>query len=206
MRHLKLSIRVLFLAASLSSAIVLACMPEAHASDLSSRQQGLIEGALTYHPNLKVANIEVDVENGRAELKGVVDTHTSKALAEELAASVRGVHSVSNQLRVLPAYFSTKGQAEGDGTDNRLSNVTIGNKVKSQLLANHVTSGMDVAIETRNRIVTINGQVQSEAEKALTYWIVKNTPGVRTVINNLEIISHREQQAFVQLAEQQPAQ
>lgn len=206
MRNLKILIRVLFLATSLASAIALGYMPDADAGDLTSRQQGLIEGALTYHPNLTIAKIEVDVKDGRAELKGVVDSRLSKALAEELAANVRGVRSVSNQLRVMPGYFSTQNRAENDGADNRLSNVTISNKVKSQLLANRVTSGMDVEVETRNRVVTINGHVESEAEKALTYWIVKNTQGVRTVINNLEILSPREQQAFVQIAEQQPAQ
>lgn len=187
----------------LASIIAIACVQNATAADTTSRQQGLIEGALTYHPNLVIAKVEVEVDKGHAELRGIVDSHLSRALAEELAANVKGIRSVSNQLRVAPQYFERKEVEQSSGSiNNRLSNVTISNKVKSQLLANRVTSGMNVEVETDNRVVTINGQVQSEAEKALTYWIVKNTQGVRMVINNLDILTQREQRAFVQVADQ----
>lgn len=195
--------------AGLASIIALGCLQSASAADLTTRQQGLIEGALTYHPNLVIARIQVDVDKGHAQLKGIVDSHVGRALAEELAANVKGIRSVSNQLRVAPEYFSRQKEEtykektySGEVINRRLSNVTISNKVKSQLLANRVTSGMHVEVETDNRVVTINGQVRSEAEKALTYWIVKNTQGVRTVINNLDILTEREQRAFVQVAEQ----
>lgn len=190
--------------ASLAGIIALGCMQSTSAADLTTRQQGLIEGALTYHPNLVTAGIQVDVDKGHAQIKGIVDSHVGRALAEELAANVKGIRSVSNQLRIAPEYFARqkKETYSGEVINRRLSNVTISNKVKSQLLANRVTSGMHVEVETDNRVVTINGQVKSEAEKALTYWIVKNTQGVRTVVNNLDILTEREERAVVQVAEQ----
>lgn len=203
MKIIKYSAQNFLRSLGLVSIIAVACIHNVMAADITSRQQGLIEGALTYHPNLVIANVKVDVDKGHAQIKGLVDSHLSRALAEELAANVKGIRSVSNQLRVAPKFFEKKKEERPSGTiNNRLSNVTISNKVKSQLLANRVTSGMNVEVETDNRVVTINGQVQSEAEKALTYWIVKNTQGVRTVVNNLDILTQREQRAFVQIADQ----
>lgn len=204
MKKIKYFARAFILRTTLINIVALGCLHNASAADMTSRQQGLIEGALTYHPNLVIAQIEVEVDKGEAQLRGVVDSQLSKALAEELAANIKGIRSVSNQLRVAPKYFAQRKQIEngGEGINQRLSNVTISNKVKSQLLANRITSGMDVEVGTQNRVVTINGQVHSEAEKALAYWIVKNTQGVRTVVNNLDILSPRQQQAMVQITEQ----
>ena len=203
MKNTKHYVRTLFVSFSLIGVIVLSHIESARANDFTSKQQGLVEGALTYHPNLVIDHLQVDVSDGQAQLQGLVNSNLSKALAEQLAHSVKGIHSVNNRLRVAPEYFTAQKQ-EGNravGVDNRLSNVTISNKVKSQLLANRITSGMNVEVETSNRVVTINGQVQSEAEKALTYWIVRNTQGVRQVVNNLDILTEREQQALVQISE-----
>lgn len=203
MKKIRYFARAFILRTTLVNIIALVCISSAYGADLNSHQQGLIEGALTYHPNLAIAQVQVEVDKGKAQLRGIVDSQLSKALAEELAISVRGIRAVSNQLRIAPDYFVKRREIEskGEGTHQRLSNVTISNKVKSQLLANRVTSGMDVEIGTHNRVVTIQGQVHSEAERALAYWIVKNTQGVTTVINNLDIRSH-QQQAMVQVTEQ----
>lgn len=204
MKKIKQSPHTLTLSSILLSIIACICVHSASAADAVSHKRGLIEGALTYHPNLMIAQVQVEVDEDQAQLHGLVDSHISKALAEEIAANVKGIRSVSNQLRVTPRYFAERKQAEslGEGIDHRLSNVTISNKVKSQLLANRVTSGMNVEVETSNRVVTINGEVPSEAEKALAYWVVRNTQGVRSVVNNLDVSSPREQQAVVHVAEQ----
>ncbi len=173
------------------------------AEDLQDWQKGVIEGAFLFSSHLQSKDVRVDIQGDCAILKGYVDSDLSKSLAEQLALSVKGIDQVINKLVVAPEQWSQNYQeVEIDNAgQHRLSNVTITNKVRSQLLANRVTSGMEIDVETHNRVVTMSGAVSSEAEKVLTYWIVKNTQGVKKVIDKLDVLSNNSQQAVVQLAE-----
>jgi hyperosmotically inducible protein len=175
---------------------------EANADDLRQWQKGVIEGAFLFHSHLNAKDVRIEIQNDCAILKGYVDSEVGKSLAEQLALSVKGINQVINKLVVTP---DLKGDTSKEtdwenSSQHRLSNVTITNKVRSQLLANRVTSGMEIDVETRNRVVTLSGVVNSEAEKVLTYWIVKNTQGVTRVIDKLDVLPGN-QQAVVQLAE-----
>lgn len=152
-------------------------------------QQGAIEGALMFHPTLHTAELKVQVINRRAQLSGYVDSAVNRALAEQMALNVPGIDQVVNQLEIQPELTrpAAHRSAAHDGNNYRLSNVTISNKVKSQLLANRHTSGIDVDVETHNRTVVIRGAVTSEAERQLAYLVVKNTQGVKEVVNELSI-------------------
>ncbi|MBI4775265.1 MAG: BON domain-containing protein [Deltaproteobacteria bacterium] len=51
-------------------------------------------------PDMKIFNIDVDTNDGRVTLTGVVASEERKQKAETLARSVEGVKSVSNELQV----------------------------------------------------------------------------------------------------------
>ncbi|MCR6650401.1 MAG: BON domain-containing protein [Cellvibrionaceae bacterium] len=156
-----------------------------------------------FNPYLHAKDVRVEIQNECAILRGYVDSDLGKALAEQLALSVKGINQVINKLVVAPDLKKEIFKEAGwdNSNQHRLSNVTITNKVRSQLLANRVTSGMEIDVETRNRVVTLSGEVNSEAEKVLTYWIVKNTQGVTRVIDKLNVLSTGGQQVVMQLAE-----
>ncbi|HET6724809.1 MAG TPA: BON domain-containing protein [Gammaproteobacteria bacterium] len=91
-------------------------------------------------------------------------------------------------------------QAEGtvnqakDNADNManeaktdVSDSAITAAVKSKLLANSSTSGMDIHVETNHGVVTLSGTVSSDAEKDLAERIARNTDGVTDVTNNLNV-------------------
>jgi osmotically-inducible protein OsmY len=173
------------------------------AADLKEWQKGVIEGAFIFSPHVRSRNVQVEIQNNRAILRGYVDSEISKALAEQFALSVKGIDEVMNRLVVSPdlGRSETQQSAPANADNNRLSNVTITNKVLSQLLANRITSGMEIDVETRNRVVTLSGAVRSDAERALTYWIARNTQGVKAVIDNMDVTPDATHQAVVQLAE-----
>lgn len=173
------------------------------AEDLRDWQKGVIEGAFLFSSHLQSKNVRIDIQDNCVTLRGYVDSDLSKSLAEQMALSVKGIHQVINKLVVAPEQWSQNPQEvpEDKAGHHRLSNVTISNKVRSQLLANRVTSGMAIDVETHNRVVTVSGAVNSAAERTLTYWIVKNTQGVKTVIDKLDVLPHSTQQAIVQLAD-----
>jgi hyperosmotically inducible periplasmic protein len=197
--------RHVLVAASMSlSLATLGFSPESSfAGDLSEWQKGVIEGAFMFNPHLRSRNVQVEIQNNRAILRGYVDSELGRALAEQFALSVKGIDEVMNRLLVTPDFQLKESQQTQQATEdqNRLANVTITNKVLSQLLANRVTSGMEIDVETRDRTVTLSGEVGSDGEKILTYWIVKNTQGVKTVVNQLDVVSESTQQVVVQLAD-----
>lgn len=173
------------------------------ADDLNEWQKGIIEGAFMFNSHLRSKNVQVDVKDNCATLRGYVDSELARALAEQFALSVKGINDVVNRLVVAPEKWTEEGYLPtlDNGNLNRLSNVTITNKVRSQLLANRITSGMAIDVETQNRTVTLSGVVSTEAEKTLTYWIVKNTQGVKNVVDKLDVMPATAHQAVVQLAE-----
>ena len=61
----------------------------------------LIEAGLTYGP-ITAISVSVD-EPGKVRLTGIVEDHAGKMRAEKLAKGIKGVGSVDNQIRVIPA-------------------------------------------------------------------------------------------------------
>lgn len=59
---------------------------------------------LTEHTDIDASEIEVKVENNEVTLEGTVADKRQKRLAEDVAASVKGVHDVHNRLKpITPA-------------------------------------------------------------------------------------------------------
>ncbi|HET7370822.1 MAG TPA: BON domain-containing protein [Gammaproteobacteria bacterium] len=83
----------------------------------------------------------------------------------------------------------TQNQADqmADQAQTAVSDTAITAAVKSKLLANSSTSGMDIHVETNHGVVTLSGTVTAEAEKSLAERIARNTNGVTDVTNNLEV-------------------
>jgi len=64
-------------------------------------EAALIEAGLTYGP---VTSVSVSVEEpGKVRLSGIVEDQAGKARAEKLAKGLKGVESVDNQIRIIPA-------------------------------------------------------------------------------------------------------
>lgn len=59
-----------------------------------------IEGALAANTTTEASEIAVDVHRGAVTLSGEVDSWFEKGVADDVAASVRGVRAVDNDLRV----------------------------------------------------------------------------------------------------------
>jgi len=138
--------------------------------------------------------IDVDIKQGVAVLRGSVDSKVEKELAEELALGVDGVTRVDNQLVVES---SSTSMVQKPGHDKKsaersfirkVEDANLTAKVKSQLLWNSSTNGLDINVNTRNGTVTLLGIVESEAQSQLAEQIAHNTRDVYEVINKLKIV------------------
>ncbi|MEP7372696.1 MAG: BON domain-containing protein [Chitinophagaceae bacterium] len=74
--------------------------------------------SLAKDPGIDTSKIHVEVENGKAILKGKADTETEKQLSEKIARSVAGISEVENHLHVeigiIHALSSLAAHIQGD--------------------------------------------------------------------------------------------
>lgn len=180
----------LLIAAAITAAIGATSLASAESlsADISEgRKEGQIIGAYTLNRHLNPFKIDVDVEGTTALLSGEVEEAVDKDLAEQIALGVDGVDKVDNQIKVNPDYKPVaKAKGEQDFGEV-VSDATITASVKSKLLWNEHTDGLDINVDTRAGNVTLTGVADSTASKELAERLAVNTEGVRDVTNDLRV-------------------
>jgi hyperosmotically inducible protein len=78
---------------------------------------------------------------------------------------------------------SMTGQTAGQYVDDR----TLTSRVKAKLVAEKATNLTRVDVDTVNRVVSLNGIVESPEHKARAEQLALQVSGVRDVKNNLQI-------------------
>tara|TARA_R110002167_G_scaffold753_3_gene3293 strand:- start:129 stop:1115 length:987 start_codon:yes stop_codon:yes gene_type:complete len=200
------------IAAACAIAMATATMPVLAESDNERSSDVWTKASLTttytLSRHLNPFKIDTEVKDGVATLRGTVDSDVERDLAEELALGVDGIREVNNELKVSPdaseKYYAdqrarrdARNTSEGDADAHRsfmrkVEDANITAKVKSQLLWNGSTSGLAVDVDTRNGRVTLNGDVESEAEAELAEQIAHNTDDVRGVENKLRVTGKKD--------------
>ncbi len=74
---------------------------------------------LTDDARIDASNIECKVSNGEVTLTGTVSTREEKRRAEDIAASVSGVHDVENKLKVQPAGTNSSSASSGTSAGSK---------------------------------------------------------------------------------------
>ena len=156
---------------------------------------GKIETVFTLNRELNPFRINTDVDHGNVTLRGNVESDIDKALASELAMGVEGVTNVDNQLVVSSeAGIIEQGRerisAAGNSLMRWVDDATTTASVKTRLLANAETEGLEISVTTRNDVVELKGEVRSDAERQLAEEIARNTGDVVAVVNNLLVASN----------------
>ncbi|MFP5422071.1 MAG: BON domain-containing protein [Gammaproteobacteria bacterium] len=150
-----------------------------------ARQEGSIWTAFALNRHLNPFTIDVDVENGSAKLTGKVETDVERDLAEQIALGIEGVKKVDNQLTLDPA-FEAKASTEPN-LSQRFDDATLVATVKSKLLWNSNTEGLDINVNADNGKVSLTGNAQTAEAKELAGRLAANTDGVRAVNNQLSV-------------------
>lgn len=197
---LKQAIKSTFLAGSLAvSTLAMAGGNDRYTTDEKLKDawlDGKIETALLVNRHLNNFKIDTDVKNNVAYLSGTVDTEIDRELAAEIAAGIEGVTEVDNDIIVkqspVTATDKTHMTHEHEPEKTRTfgqwyDDATTTASIKSELLVNENTSGLDVNVDTAYGVVTLNGVVETAAEKALIEEIAETTAGVKDVDNEIEV-------------------
>ncbi|NLC00048.1 MAG: BON domain-containing protein, partial [Pseudomonas formosensis] len=128
----------------------------------------------------------MEVENGVAILTGEVESEVERDLAAQVALGVEGINEVDNQLQVSGE--EVKRAADNERSfSSRFNDATTTATVKSKLLWNRNTEGLDINVTTRDGVVTLEGRADSDAASELAERLARNTEGVRRVENKLNV-------------------
>ena len=161
-----------------------------------------VKSKLAADDTVKAYQIDVDTQRRVVTLTGEVQTTLAKDQALKLARETDGVQDVVDKLAVTETAATTgvldrgsdaaesagrktaeaAGRAGGVVTDAALTSA-----VKSKLLADPKVSGLRIDVDTSNGIVTLSGDVATQAEADEAMRLARTTEGVQNVVSKLRV-------------------
>jgi hyperosmotically inducible periplasmic protein len=183
------------IAATLSIGVA-GCSKPADQSSKAGATQGITDTAITagvksklaLERNLDSSNITVETTNGMVTLTGSVSDTAARSAAETAARSFAGVTNVNNRLNVpsptMAAAVKSTGEAArttGDAASQAVSDTWITTKIKSVLLADSDANGLDVKVETKDGVVTLEGALANKQAVDHVKALAADVEGVKRV-------------------------
>ena len=151
------------------------------------------------------ASIDVDTKDHVVTVTGDVPAAADKARIGRLVAHTSGVKSVVNNLSVTGAATGTTGAAQKKSDDTTkivikddttpmlkkgekaTTDASITTAVKTRFMADSLARGLNLDVDTKDGVVTVTGNVATQADKTKIGDIVAHTTGVKSVVNNLTV-------------------
>lgn len=156
---------------------------------------GKLESAMLFNDQLNSFDIDTEVKNGTAYLSGAVESEIDVDLAGEVAKSVEGIDKVENRLTVDKQARDRAKNSDAWKQKSKwrqdIDNATLTAAIKTKLLLNEHTDGLDINVDSMNGVVTLSGTVGSKAEAELAEKIAENADGSRKVNNRLMVDSEQ---------------
>jgi hyperosmotically inducible protein len=140
--------------------------------------------------NKRFKDVKVSVQNGVVTLTGTVDIYSAKLDADNRAHHRRNVKGVENQIQVA-----------GPTVDD----TTLRNKLAEKLAYDRVGYGTTAfnafTIGVQNGVVTLGGTAYGPSDKDSAISMVENYPGVKDVVDNVEVAPVSPMDDRIRLAE-----
>jgi osmotically-inducible protein OsmY len=127
-------------------------------------------------------DVNVDTSNGIVTLFGMVPSAQAKAAAAEDAKKVSGVHSVRNELQVVP---QAQAKVVKESDDRVKANV------KQALGSQDELKGDSIDIEVSNGVARLTGTVDSPSDRMRAAAVARTAEGVRAVRDELSVATAR---------------
>jgi hyperosmotically inducible protein len=156
----------------------------------AARQETQIWTTYALSPHLRAHDLKVSVKEGKATLTGKVEEGVHKELAEQIALGVAGIKAVDNQITVQADYVPPE-QSETSSYGQLIDDATITATIKSKLVWSKYADGLTTNVDTKAGKVTLRGEADSVAAKALAGRLAMNTRGVVAVNNQLTAVSKK---------------
>ena len=135
--------------------------------------QHTVSGFLENDKNLKRYDLKSEVNKGEVMVTGIVDTLSEKEYLNRLLSTLNGVQRINNGVSVC--------------TDGAIDDEDVAFEVAEEFHADPAVSSFHVGIKSVNGTVFLQGQVDSEAEKAAAVRAASKARGVTNVVSQLKI-------------------
>ena len=155
-----------------------------------------IESKYFMDADVKGRNIDVTTQNGAVTLDGEVHSAAEKRQAILLARSTDGVKDVRDQLRIVAARNADEATDRNevrdakDAASRTTTNVNdewIEAKIQAKYFLEDDLKNDDISVDCARGVVTLQGRVESADQKRIAEDIAKETNGVRSVVNRIQI-------------------
>jgi hyperosmotically inducible protein len=155
------------------------CSAAGKSPDLSPDVSNGIRASLDQN-GLKDISVSQDRVKGVVTLAGHVATDALKAQAASLAKSIAGKQIVANEIIVTPA---------GMEADATRINSALDDAVGSDLKAYFIQYGLSDSVSYRVHagVVTLTGQVNSQAQRTQAAKLARSVKNVTQVVNELKV-------------------
>jgi len=160
-------------------ALTIACSNQNKAPDVSEDVRHALDQA-----GFNNVSVSQDREKNVVTLSGNVNSDDDKSRAESVAKSAAGAAVVADEIGVRPSGdegTAKKVDSELDsGIDKNLEAMLVQHKLDK-----------DVKYDVSNGVVTLKGNVPSQAERSSAENVAKQVPNVKQVVNELEVKHQR---------------
>lgn len=146
----------------------------ASATGMDERIESSAKKSYVFKTYLKDDAVKIESTDGVVTLTGTVAEESHKSLAQDTVVNLPGVKSVENRLEL-------KGEPVAENSD-----AWVSMKVKAALLFHRHVSAM-TEVDTKDGVVTLQGDATSQAQKDLTTEYVKDIEGVKDVQNEMTL-------------------
>jgi hyperosmotically inducible protein len=129
---------------------------------------------------LKAVSVTQDRDKGVVTLSGNVGADADKAQAESIATSIANGQVVSNQIAVVPPGAESAAKTVNSDLDGGIEK-----NLDAALIQSQINKGITYAV--KSGVVTLTGEVSSQARRAQVEQVASNVPNVQQVVNELQV-------------------
>jgi hyperosmotically inducible protein len=140
--------------------------------------------------NKRFKDVKASVQNGVVTLTGTVDLYSAKMDADNRAHHRKNVKGVENQIQVA-----------GPTVDDTTLRDKLAEKLAYDRVGYGTTAFNAFTIGVQNGVVTLGGTAYGPSDKDSALSLVENYPGVKDVIDNVEVAPVSPMDDRIRLAE-----
>lgn len=137
---------------------------------------------------------DITIEPGAVATSGNLDQKADAAgrnikdkSYEAAEATKDAAHSATVKTEEAARDAKLRTEHAAERTGEVLSDAAITSAVKTKFLAEPGVSGLKIDVDTNNGVVTLSGNVRSQAEAEKAVTIARNSAGVKRVVNKLRV-------------------
>jgi osmotically-inducible protein OsmY len=135
-------------------------------------------------PGPSIADKTVDKTESVAKKTGEA---TKKGASKTVDATKTGASKTADAVKGTSGEVAKDTESVAKKTGRVLSDAEITSSVKTKFMADKTVSAMAINVDTDHGVVTLKGDVKSDAEKQQALKIARDTKGVRSVVDQLTV-------------------